>query len=260
VRVVDESSRVEAAPPDSGATTSVRPLVIQAKLDLGNKLRIKGRGLDARLGGVLNVDNPGRKLGLKGTVRAEEGSYDAYGQKLEIERGQLEFIGPLDDPRLNIYAVRPNLDVKVGVLVTGSALNPRVRLASDTDMSELDKLSWLMLGRATDGLGQADVALLQRAALALLLGEGGGPVDGLIKGLGLTDISLRQTTDANDVRTMVVSVGKQLSRRWYVGYERSVNAAAGTWQLIYRVAQSFTLRAQSGEDSALDLIWSWRWE
>jgi translocation and assembly module TamB len=39
-----------------------------------------------------------------------------------------------------------------------------------------------------------------------------------------------------------------------------VNATTGTWQLIYRIAQRFTLRAQSGEDSALDLIWAWRWD
>jgi len=57
----------------------------------------------------------------------------------------------------------------------------------------------------------------------------------------------------------VISLGKQLSRRWYVGYERSLNATTGTWQLIYRIAQRFTLRAQSGEDSSLDVIWTWRW-
>jgi translocation and assembly module TamB len=56
-----------------------------------------------------------------------------------------------------------------------------------------------------------------------------------------------------------VSLGKQLSRRWYVGYERGVNATTGTWQLIYRLAQRVTVRAQSGSDSALDAIWTWRW-
>ena len=45
----------------------------------------------------------------------------------------------------------------------------------------------------------------------------------------------------------VVTLGKQLSQRWYVGYERGLNATTGTWQLIYRIAQRFTLRAQSGE-------------
>ena len=48
-------------------------------------------------------------------------------------------------------------------------------------------------------------------------------------------------------------------RNWYVGYERGINATTGTWQLIYRVAQRLTLRAQAGEDSALDAIWTWRW-
>jgi translocation and assembly module TamB len=62
------------------------------------------------------------------------------------------------------------------------------------------------------------------------------------------------------VRETIVSLGKQLSRRWYVGYERSLNATAGTWQLIYRIAQRFTLRAQSGEDNSLDAIWTWRWQ
>ena len=62
-----------------------------------------------------------------------------------------------------------------------------------------------------------------------------------------------------EVRETVVTLGKQLSRRWYVGYERGVNSTTGTWQLIYRAAQRFTLRAQSGADNALDAIWTWRW-
>jgi len=55
-------------------------------------------------------------------------------------------------------------------------------------------------------------------------------------------------------------VGKQISRNWYLGYERSLNATAGNWQVIYRLAQRFTLRAQAGQDNALDLIWSWRFD
>jgi translocation and assembly module TamB len=67
---------------------------------------------------------------------------------------------------------------------------------------------------------------------------------------------VRQTEGT--VRETIVSLGKQLSSRWYVGYERSLNATSGTWQLIYRVAQRFTLRAQTGETTAFDLIWQWR--
>ena len=75
--------------------------------------------------------------------------------------------------------------------------------------------------------------------------------------LQLDELSVRQSDGA--VKDTVVTVGKQISDRVYVGYERGLNATAGNWQLIYRIAQRFTLRAQSGEDPAVDLIWIFRW-
>jgi translocation and assembly module TamB len=63
-----------------------------------------------------------------------------------------------------------------------------------------------------------------------------------------------------EVRETVIALGKQISRRWYVGYERGLNATAGSFQLVYRIAQRFTLRAQSGDDNSLDVIWTWRWQ
>ncbi|MEQ1804565.1 MAG: translocation/assembly module TamB domain-containing protein, partial [Burkholderiaceae bacterium] len=180
------------------------------------------------------------------------------GQKLSIDRGELTFTGAAENPRLDIIATRPNLEQVVGVAVTGTALNPRVRLFSDPEMADIDKLSWLVLGRGSDGLGRTDMALLQRAALGLLAGEGTGPTDQLINAVGLDEVSFRQTE--GEVRETVVSLGKQLGRRWYVGYERSLNATTGNWQLIYRIAQRLTLRAQSGLDNSLDAIWTWRWQ
>jgi len=102
------------------------------------------------------------------------------------------------------------------------------------------------------------VALISLAALALLSGEGQSPSAQLLSRIGLDELSLSQR-DSGEVSETVVTVGKQISRRWYVGYERSVNNTTGTWQLIYRVAQRFTLRAQAGTDNALDAIWTWRW-
>ena len=230
---------------------------VDLRVDLGEQLRVRGRGLDTGLRGELRVTAPGGRMTVNGTVNTVGGTYAAYGQKLEIDRGLLAFNGPAENPRLDIEATRPNLDVRVGVAVTGTAVNPRVRLFSEPEMSDLDKLSWLVLGRASDGLGRTDTALLQRAALALLSGDSKGPTDALTQAIGLDDVSLRQND--GEVRETVISLGKQLSRRWYVGYERSLNATAGTWQLIYRIAQRFTLRAQSGEDSSLDVIWTWRW-
>jgi translocation and assembly module TamB len=235
-----------------------RDLNLALALDLGRDLKLRGRGLDTKLTGQLNITAPGGRMAVNGTVRAIDGTYAAYGQKLDIERGVLTFNGTVENPRLDIFAVRPNLDVRVGVQVAGTAQVPRVRLSSEPEMSEFEKLSWLVLGRAGDGLGRPDTALLQRAALALLSGPDADSSGSPLSALGLDDFSVRQTSEG-DVRNTVVSLGKQLSRRWYLGYERGVNSTTGTWQLIYRAAQRFTLRAQSGEENALDAIWTWRW-
>jgi len=245
--------------PVDAATSGKAPraVALNVGLDLGEQLRLKGRGLDTRLRGQLKISAPGGKLAVNGNVRTAEGTYAAYRQKLDIERGLIAFSGPTDNPRLDILAVRPNLDVRVGVAITGSALNPRVRLFSDPDMSDTDKLSWLVLGKAPDTLGRTDTALLQSAALALLAGEGSSPTDDITKRLGLDTLSLSQSD--GEVRETILSLGKQISDRWYVGYERSLTATAGNWQLIYRIARQFTLRAQAGSDNSIDAIWTWRW-
>jgi translocation and assembly module TamB len=162
------------------------------QVGLGEKLRLRGRGLDTQLRGELRLTTPAAKLAVDGTVRTAAGTYAAYGQKLSIDRGELTFTGAVENPRLDIIATRPNLEQVVGVAVTGTALNPRVRLFSEPEMADLDKLSWLVLGRAQDSLGGTDTALLQRAALGLLAGEGSGPTDQLINAVGLDEVSFRE--------------------------------------------------------------------
>tara|TARA_B100001105_G_C22221884_1_gene369995 strand:+ start:10 stop:720 length:711 start_codon:yes stop_codon:yes gene_type:complete len=231
---------------------------VRVEVSMGDQLKLKGRGIDTRLKGRVTVTTPGGQLAVDGAVRTESGTYAAYGQKLEIERGIVRFDGPVENPRLEIVAIRPNLDVAVGVQIGGTALNPRVRLFSDPDMADMDKLSWLLLGRAPDGLARNDTALLQRAAMALIAGDGPSRTGDLMKSIGLDDLSVRQEENGSTKDT-IVSLGKQISQRVYLGYEHGVNTAAGNWQLIYRAAQRFTLRAQAGADTAVDVIWTWRW-
>ena len=257
-------ARSDAPPPGAAdaplplpTSTTPRSVALDLKIALGTKLRLRGRGIETGLRGDLRLTAPGGKLAINGTVSAAGGTYAAYGQKLTIDHGQITFNGPPDNPQLNIEATRPNTDIRVGVQVSGTAQNPRIRLFSEPEVSEIDKLSWLTLGRASDGLGSADTALLQTAALALLAGEGDSVTDQFTKAIGLDELTLKQ--NQGEVRDTVISLGKQLSRRWYVGYERGLNATAGSFQLVYRLARRFTLRAQSGFENSLDLIWTFRW-
>jgi translocation and assembly module TamB len=248
----------------SNTVTSGRKTRVKLDIDLGQRLRIQGRGLEATLTGKLKAGMVANKPTVNGTVAVEKGRYAAYGQKLVVERSTVVFNGPADNPRLDILAMRPmtgtatDSDVKVGVSITGTAQDPRIRLYSDPELSETEKLSWLVLGRAPSGLGTADIGLLQSAAVALLSGEGQSSTGNLIGALGLDELSVHQSDGT--VKETVVNVGKQVSKFWYVGYERNLNATSGSWQLVYRLAQRFMVRLQAGEANALDFIWSWRWD
>lgn len=232
---------------------------MSVSVDLGQQLRLTGRGIDTKLAGALRITTPDGELAVHGTVRTEGGRYAAYGQNLSIDRGVIRFNGDLDTPTLDVLALRTDVDMRVGVAITGYAADPRVRLYSEPDMSDIDKLSWLVMGRASEGLGKDDTALLQRAALALLAGDKKRSSKGFAQRLGLDQLSLARGA-SGDLRDTVVTLGKQLSDRWHVGYAQGLNATSGSWQLIYRVARQFTVRLSAGADSAVDIVKTWRFD
>lgn len=257
VRRAGDAPLDEAAPAPRQPGPVARALDLDVVLNLGERFRLRGRGIATRLEGELRLTSPGGRLAAHGEIRTVDGEYEAYGQELTIERGVLTFVGAIDNPRLDIVAVRPRMETRVGVTVTGSALSPRVTLFSDPDLPDTEKLALLVTGRSYDTLAGNQTLILQRAAWALLAGDGSGDSNNPLKNLPLDELSVRQSDGA--VQETIVSLGKRISDRVYVGYERSLSSTVGSWQLIYRIAQRFTLRAQTGEDAGVDLVWIFRW-
>jgi len=124
-------------------------------------------------------------------------------------------------------------------------------------MPEAEKLAWLVLGRSAAN-GGAESAVLQQAALALMGGSGRGLSGRLSETLGLDELSLRGSTSnaAGTTSAAAVTLGKRLSRNFYVAYERSLAGTLGTVYIFYELSRRFTLRAQTGEQSTIDLIFT----
>lgn len=254
---------VTGAPAKTPVVLAIRPDVLLT-LDLGQDFQVRGRGLSTRVAGSVTLRNAGeRSLTplLRGELRAVQGSYRAYGQQLEIEAGVLRFAGPYDNPALDILAIRPNLSQRVGVQITGTAIAPVVRLYAEPELPEAEKLAWLVLGRSA-GTGGAEAAVLQQAALALLGGTGRGLPGSLGQALGLDEVTMRGSTSNADGTTTGASVtlGKRLSRDFYVAYERSLAGTLGTLYIFFDLSRRLTLRAQTGEQSAVDLIFTLRYD
>ena len=239
---------------------------VNITLDLGPDFAVRGHGLVTRLAGQLNLRSGARDAAtptptLTGDLRTVRGTFKAYGQQLDLEEGQLRFTGPINNPALNILAIRPNLQQRVGVQISGTALSPAVRLYSDPELPDAEKLAWLVLGRSAAN-GGAESAVLQQAALALLGGKGKSLSGGLADALGLDELSVRGANSNADgsSTSAAVTLGKRLSRDIYVAYERSLAGTLGTFYVFYDLSRRFTLRAQTGEQSAVDLIFTLRYD
>jgi translocation and assembly module TamB len=199
----------------------------------------------------------------KGSIRAVNGTYFAFGQRLTIDPGRLIFDGPLDNPGLDIVALRRNLAVEAGVAVTGTVKVPIIHLTSNPPVPDAEKLSWLVLGQGLDRTSGADVAALQ-AASAVLLGPNSKPVTATIaQRLGLDDILIKSSTagtrsgarGAPNAEGQVLAVGKRLSENLSIAYEQGLTVATNALRLEYSVTGSLTLRAEAGTVSGVGIYY-----
>jgi translocation and assembly module TamB len=185
-----------------------------------------------------------------------DGSYFAFGQKLTIERGQLYFDGPIDNPGLDIVAVRKNLPVEAGVEVTGTVRIPRVRLISNPPVSDGEKLAWLVTGRGLENASSADIGLLQAAAGTLINSNNSIPLTRRIaRQMGLDDIGVHGGGSSGALDSQVLTVGKRLSRDLYLEYEQGLAAASNVLRLNYQLTRALSLRVEAGAASAFGLYY-----
>lgn len=246
----------EAKAPPKGLPYALR---LDLALDLGEQFFLKGRGLDAQLGGSVHLASvDGALPHASGSIRIVKGSYAAYGQRLEIERGILNFQGPVDNPGLNILAMRKNQEVQAGVAITGSAQAPRVKLASVPEVPDSEKLSWLVLGRGVDSTSGPDFNALQLAAGSLLAaGESVTLQQRIAHAAGLEEVRLK---GAGTLEGTVLTLGKRLSSRAYVNYEQSLTGADMLVKINYTLTKRLSLQAQAGAVPTLDLFYTFSFD
>ena len=238
-------------------------------LDLGEQFYLKGRGVDAQLGGTVQVrSRDGRLPTANGTIQVTKGTYSAYGQRLAITRGILNFIGPLDNPGLDILAVRKNASdtgfagasssdtVEAGVTITGTARAPQVKLVSTPEVPDSEKLSWLVLGHGTANASANEFSALQTAAGVLLgMGDSVSLQAKIAEATGLSEINL---SGGGTLESSILVLGKRLSKDVYLSYEQGLAGTTSLVKITYELSRRVSLRLQTGSQSALDIFYTFR--
>ncbi|QWV95634.1 translocation/assembly module TamB domain-containing protein [Geomonas oryzisoli] len=269
----------EGAPPK--AKEPRIPLLVDGKVKvvLGDKVKVEASGIDAQLGGSMDlVLNGIDKIESSGEIKVVKGRYRAYGMNLDIVRGRIYYVNdPVTRPTLDVLALRTVGDVKAGVTVGGFLNAPVVKLYSEPAMPEVDILAYMVLGHPMGTSGEQGSALATAAAGLFSFGKSESLQEQIKDRLGLSTLGLEQVdttstgrmgykeiattpTGAISAKTpaageSVFSVGKYLTPDLYLSYGRSLITGQNLFRLRYDIFKRLQIETQSGSESGVDLYY-----
>src|SRR5690606_418838 len=180
------------------------------------------------------------------------------------------FQGDITRPVLDIEALRTGLAVEAGVRVAGTARKPRIELVSYPDVSEIEKLSWLLLGHGPNDSG-GDTALLSSVGTPSL-GDG----EPFYRRVGIDEVSMRSgelgsvasvlpaesvvsdlDTGTSDIDRRFINVSKRLTNGVTLSIRQALSDTGTVARASYRLARGLTAEASVGTVNGLALVYRW---
>lgn len=226
-------------------------LYVEVQVSLGEAVQLRGFGLETGLTGSLRLTGGSQRpwLGF-GRLSLVDARYSAYGQELTVERGELAFSGPLDNPALDIRAVRDAGEVVAGVRIGGTVRAPSSTVFSEPPLPEAEALSYLLTGRPLSGTTTAEGNVLSRAAMSLGLSRAGAIASEISQEVGLDTLAVEG--GAGDGRVLA---GKRLGEDLYLEYAWGIFDSIGTLLVRYDLSDRLRLESRTGEQHSVDLVY-----
>jgi translocation and assembly module TamB len=220
---------------------------IDLEIAAPNRVFIRGRGLDAELGGKLRLQGTTANITPIGAFELIRGRLDILGKRLDLSEALLKLEGDFI-PYVRILASNESDGIVSSVQIEGRVDDPTVSFTSNPQLPEEEVLSRLLFGRGLQTLSALQAAQLA-GAVATLAGRGGeGIVAKLRKGFGLDDLDLSTAEDG----TTTVKAGKYLSRNLYTEVEVGQDGKSEI-SLNLDVTKNLTIKGSVGSDGETGL-------
>lgn len=174
-------------------SASARGTPFRAELDLTltaqNRIFVRGRGINAELGGDLRLQGTTQDPIAIGAFELRRGRFDLLGQRLEFVRGRLDFTGDLT-PSLDFLAETQAGEVTARIGVTGPASSPEFTFSSDPDLPQDEVLSRILFQRPSGGLSAGQALQLAQAVAQLSGGADNDAFEQLRRSLGVDSLDI----------------------------------------------------------------------
>ena len=196
--------------PTGGAVRGGAGYGLDVTLSAPNQVFVRGRGLDAELGGTLILRGTTAKISPSGAFNLLRGRLDILGRRLVLSEAQVQLQGALV-PYVHILAGIESGGIASSVLIEGDATNPAVTFTSSPDLPQEQVLAHLLFDRGIDKISAFQAAQLA-SAVASLAGRGGDGVMGALRRKTLLD---NLDVQADGTGNTTVTAGKYLGDKAY---------------------------------------------
>lgn len=242
VRATRERAGLIAVAGQEPRTRASQPYPLDLTISAPNRIFVRGRGLDAELGGTLQVRGTTQQVVPSGSIGLIRGRLDILGRRLDLTEAQIQLAGNLD-PTLRVVAANSSDGITSMVVIEGPISAPEVSFTSSPALPDEEVLAHLLFGRDLTSLSALQAAQLANA-VAELAGRGGeGLISRLRKGFGLDDLDI--VTDA--AGGTALKAGRYISKNVYT---EVVVGSQGTSQLNLNLdlRPGVTLRGSADSD------------
>jgi autotransporter translocation and assembly factor TamB len=259
IRVVSsdgEDADLEIRERDAAAAL-LDPLRMDLSVAIARGSWARGQGADVELRGALAAKKErGLPLGFSGKVETVRGTYEIYGRRFRIERGEAILDGADEiDPVLDIRALHRVRGVRIIAIVEGRLSEPRLRFESIPELSETDIASYLLLGQPASSAGGDQQPALDAVAARLAAGAAVRELERMFGGalpVDLIDVRMEEEDGESEINA---GVGKYFGERLFLHYEREfshepVDELRAEYQLTphWSVESSVSSEGETGVD------------
>ncbi|MHC0052255.1 translocation/assembly module TamB domain-containing protein [Actibacterium sp. D379-3] len=193
-----------------GAATGGGGLGLDLTILAPSRIFVRGRGLDAELGGRLRLTGTTSDVVPVGRFELIRGRLDILGKRLTLVEGAIRLQGAFN-PYIRLVAETQSDDTTVQIVTEGPLSEPEVSFLSQPELPQDEVLARLLFGRGITTLSPLQAAQLAGAVATLAGRSGGGIVAKLRQGFGLDDLNI--TSDGAGATQL--RAGKYLSENIY---------------------------------------------
>lgn len=216
----DVRALLAALAPKGGEGTK-STLTLDLTLNAPNGIFVRGRGIDAELGGNLTIRGTASDPVVSGGFDMRRGRIVILSKRLDFTSGKITFGGSLI-PVLDMAAETSSNQTTITITVTGVANDPDIGFTSSPSLPQDEVLARLIFGQSMSRLSALQIAQLADA-VSQLAGGGDSSLFQTLRGkLGVDDLDLK--TDDNGQTS--VSLGRRLNDRTYFQVEQGGSSGA----------------------------------